>query len=383
MNIRSMYSCLILWVLTASLMPCLGQPSLSKPISVYILDVDTNIKGDFSFVAPELTQVLQTAFSAKHDVFNILERSRLDQLVSANQLESDLNSLLHGKTVSSHFVQLIQADGFIRSALVDGPDGVVLTVTLVNLNSEILWQGQIRESRANWLVHDVQIRNAAKLADEAAARFRLSASNQEALPKSQGSLSTSNSIHQVQVATSGDGNEIEGVSPSEIEQSFEPGQFVTETYHLSAGVGQRGQGYHKRERETDPHNNAVFVMPTEEYDQYDKIDLPLTLRSLSKSHFRFMIQQKSCYLSDENGNIWTQLVPYYPSGTYYPDSARISEEGIELIPDVPIKTSFILSARDVTTGTRFVFVCTEKSPKQGRQIVIRGITTLTNQFESK
>ena len=75
MNANFLHSCSILWILSASLTPCLGEASTAKPITAYVLDVDTNIKGDFSAVAPELTQALQTAFSAKDDVFNILERS--------------------------------------------------------------------------------------------------------------------------------------------------------------------------------------------------------------------------------------------------------------------------------------------------------------------
>jgi hypothetical protein len=190
MEVRLRHSWSMLFVLVALLTPCRGQTPPPKPMSIYVLDVSTNIKGDFSAVAPELTQVLQTAFSQKHDAFKILERSHLDQLVRANQLESDLDSILQGKTVSAHFVQLIHADGFISSELVDGPDGVVLTVTLESQNSEILSQGQAIESRAMWLLHKVQVRDATKLADEITVQYQLSAGNQRAIPQSQGSLST-------------------------------------------------------------------------------------------------------------------------------------------------------------------------------------------------
>jgi hypothetical protein len=201
MEVRLPHSWSILLVFIALLTPCRAQTSPPKPMSVYVLDVSTNIKGDFSAVAPELAQVLQTAFSQRHDVFNILERSHLDQLVRANQLESDLGSILQGKTASAHFVQLIRADGFIRSELEEGPDGVVLTVALVNLNSEILWQGQAIESRAMWLIHNVQIRNATKLADEITELFQLSAANQRALPHSQASSSTQLTVAHCNSAT--------------------------------------------------------------------------------------------------------------------------------------------------------------------------------------
>src|ERR1035441_2763498 len=105
MKVRLLYSLSMLFVFIALLTPCHGQTSPPKPMSVYVLDVTTNLKGDFSTIAPELTQVLQTALSQRHDVFNILERSHLDQLVRAYQLESDLDSILQGKTPSTHFVQ--------------------------------------------------------------------------------------------------------------------------------------------------------------------------------------------------------------------------------------------------------------------------------------
>ncbi len=120
-------------------------------MATYVLDVDTNTKGEFGSVAPQLTEALQTAFSEKRDVFKILERRHLDQLVKASQLERDLQSISHGEPASAQFVRQVRADGFIRSELVDGPDGVVLTVTLVNLNSEVMWAGQARESSAGWL----------------------------------------------------------------------------------------------------------------------------------------------------------------------------------------------------------------------------------------
>jgi hypothetical protein len=149
-----------------------ARSSLATQMATYVLDVDTNIKGEFGLVAPQLTEALQTAFSEKRDVFKILERRHLDQLVKANQLEKDLQAISHGEPASPQFVRQVRADGFIRGELIDGPDGVVLTVTLVNLNSEVMWEGQAKESRAGWLLHDTQTKDAAKLAGEAEVHFR-------------------------------------------------------------------------------------------------------------------------------------------------------------------------------------------------------------------
>jgi hypothetical protein len=176
------FSSQALCLLLVSLAPCLGQSPSATQMAVYVLDIDTNIKGEFSSVAPELTEALQTAFSEKRNAFKILERRHLDQLVKANQLEKDLQAISHGEPASAQFVRQVRADGFIRGELVDSPDGLVLTVTLVNLNSEVMWQGQASESRAGWLLHETQKRDATKLAGEAEAHFTPSNSSRDHLP---------------------------------------------------------------------------------------------------------------------------------------------------------------------------------------------------------
>jgi hypothetical protein len=299
-----------------------------KPMAVYVLDVDTNIKGEFSPVAPELTEALQTAFSEKHEVFNILERRHLDQLVRANQLEKDLDAISHGGTASAQFVRQIRADGFIRSELVDSPDGVVLTVTLVNLNSAVIWQAQLSESRAAWLLHDIQKRDAEKLAEEAAVRFKPSEGNPATQTQSPLSPAVQNP---------------EGQPPSptgaqHVPEASKAETFVTAYYRLSAGAA-RKDGNH--------------------------LTLSITAESLSDKPIRFVVQTISCYLLDENGNRWSQSDP---------DSAGFSWSGVELDPGTRLKSNFTFIAKDDDTGTRYSFICPEGSPQQGRRIVIPGIT---------
>jgi len=212
------------------------------------------MKGDIESVAPALAEALQMAFGEKRNAFTVLERRHLDQVVKANQLERDLYAISHGGRPSEHQVK---ADGFLRSELVDGPDGAVLTVTLVSLDSVVIWQGQARESRAAWLVHETQIRNAEKLASEAESHIIPGTSQAEA------------------------GNQHSQSSPSQtmphsaVTGQTMPGSFVTGSYSLTAGAA-RKNGQH------------LYVS--------------LTLESLLDKPFRFVTLSVSCYLLDEDGN---------------------------------------------------------------------------------
>jgi len=318
----------ILAGLVLLMLPCYGQTAPKTLMAVYILDVDTNIKGEFGAVAPELTEALQTAFTAKSDAFNILERTRLDELVKANRLESDLDSMLHGGAPSSQFVHLVHADGFIRSELVDGPDGVVLTVTLVNRNSEILWQGQEIESRARWLLHDVQTKDAEKLAGAAEERFRptrstTNRSNPSSNPVPRAAAEQQNSAKPaLQTGGTAKGR----------------GSFITADYRLSVS-GFRKDGNH--------------------------LTLSLTAESLSDKPFRFVTPTLSCYLLDENGSRWDQ---------HEADSAGFTWSGVEIEPGTRVKSNFTFIAKDNDSGTSFTLICPEGSPQAGRQIILRDIS---------
>lgn len=170
-----------------------------------------------------------------------------------------------------------------------------------------------------------------------------------------------NPVQQVpaQTTASNAGNGIKEASSLGIEQPFEPGQFLTDSYRLKVGVGDRW-AENGQQRGTGTSSDPIH------YETYYMIILPVTIESLSKIYFHFEIQPNSCYLSDENANIWKQETP---------DSVGISSSGIEIHTAVPIKSLFYLTAKGDTIGTRLTLVCSEQSPKHGRQIVIRGITS--------
>lgn len=150
----------------------LGNPAASTTLTVYVLDIETNIKGDFSAVAPALTSALETAFADRH-VFQILDRRNLNLIVKQNQLEKDIQALGQGGQPSQRFIQLVKgADGFIHGELVSGPDGVVLTVTLTGLDSRILWKGEsAAHTLAEWQLRAIQKMEAETLAAKAEARL--------------------------------------------------------------------------------------------------------------------------------------------------------------------------------------------------------------------
>lgn len=170
-NSRRHVLIVISWLLFALQPAVFGDPPQRKPISVYVLEVDTNIKGDFAAAAGSLTQALEAAFSKKSSTFLILERRRLNEIVKANQLEKELQTVLSGKSASVSFAQQVRADAFIRGELIEGPDGAVLRVWLTRLNSEILWQGRAKHTKAEWLLQRFQDEEADKMAADAEAHL--------------------------------------------------------------------------------------------------------------------------------------------------------------------------------------------------------------------
>jgi WD40 repeat protein len=158
-----------IWLLCLLLVlpPVFGKSPPEKRMAVYVLDIDTNITGEFSAASQALTLTLEAAFSKHSMAFQVLDRRHLNDIVKANKLEKDLQAVLHGEPAPLQFAGLVIADGFIHGNLVDGPDGAVLTLTLTRLNSEILWQGQAKHTKAEWQLQKVQKEESAKLAAEA------------------------------------------------------------------------------------------------------------------------------------------------------------------------------------------------------------------------
>jgi hypothetical protein len=140
-----------------------------KPLAIHVLEFDTTITGENRTVARDIAEAIETAFSRRR-VFRLLERKILNDLVRQNKMERDLQAVKAGQPPSKEFQQQFSgADGFVRGELKSGLDGVVLTVSLIKLNSEKLWQGQRRHSLYEWLSGDIRDREAQALAAEAAA----------------------------------------------------------------------------------------------------------------------------------------------------------------------------------------------------------------------
>ena len=56
-----------------------GQSSLPKPLSVYIRDIDTNLKGDFGDAASGITTNLELAFTMRTAFFKTLDRRHISE----------------------------------------------------------------------------------------------------------------------------------------------------------------------------------------------------------------------------------------------------------------------------------------------------------------
>lgn len=150
--------------------PAYGQPLAKPPMSVYVLEFTTNIKGDLGTLGADLSSAVETAFSRRRESFRILDRKSFNEIVRQNKLESDVQAIDSGRPPSSQFVRHMPgADGFVRGELISRIDGVVLTVSLTLLDSQKLWQGQARHSQYEWISGEIQKKEAEALAADAAA----------------------------------------------------------------------------------------------------------------------------------------------------------------------------------------------------------------------
>jgi tetratricopeptide (TPR) repeat protein len=137
---------------------------------VYVLEFQTNLKGDNSSVAEGMTKAVETAFSNRRSAFNVLSRRELTQLVAQNKAESDLHAIERGEKPSAKFItQFRTAEGFVRGDMKNSVDGIVLTIAVVRLNSEVVWEQQKVHTLLQWLDTNVRLEEADKFAAEAAA----------------------------------------------------------------------------------------------------------------------------------------------------------------------------------------------------------------------
>ncbi len=170
----------------AGLIGCLflGQAAALKaaqPLTIFILDFDSNIAGENRSVAQDMAAAVETAFAKRHDAFKLLERRTMNEIVDRGKMEQDYQALARGQKPSAQFLEKDQcADGVLRGELNETRlDGVVLTVSLTRLDSEKLWQAQRKHTLYEWLSGEVREREAESLAAEAEAALR---PHTEALP---------------------------------------------------------------------------------------------------------------------------------------------------------------------------------------------------------
>jgi hypothetical protein len=161
-----------------------GQsPTPQKPIVAYVLDVESDLKGQYSRVASELTKQVTAAFVDLTPSFKILDRRNLARVAAQNQLEADLRDISRFGTVSPRVTRLVpEADSFIHGELVDGLDGVVLTITITAMDSTILWEGEAKHSAYDWGNLETRQREARRLAEAAESKLRPTGSKARSSP---------------------------------------------------------------------------------------------------------------------------------------------------------------------------------------------------------
>lgn len=157
-------------VLAVPVLSVVSAQSPTHRMAVYVLDFQTNLKGEYAIVAHDTSVAVDTAFTKRSEAFHVLERANLNVLVQQNKMEKDLQALVSGQRPSQRFLDQVEgANGFVRGEFLTRPDGVTLTVSLIRLDSEKVWQGQRRHSLYEWMNGDLQQKEAEALAAEAAA----------------------------------------------------------------------------------------------------------------------------------------------------------------------------------------------------------------------
>ncbi len=147
-----------------------ASPAPARPIAVYVLDFQTDLKGENSSIAASMTKAVEAAFSKRREAFNVLSRRELTELIRQNKLEKDLHAVERGDRPSAGFSnQFRTAEGFVRGEMKNEVDGVVLSIALIGLNSEVRWADEKTLSLYQWLSSEVRATEAQKLAAAAAA----------------------------------------------------------------------------------------------------------------------------------------------------------------------------------------------------------------------
>ncbi len=150
---------------------CCAAPSCAKPLTIYVADFDTNISGESRAVAKQLTEAIDTAFTRRSADFRVLERRKINDVIRANKLESDLRKFAGGGDASQKLrTQLPEIDAIVTGTLQETRlEGVILTIALTRINSEKPWQQQRSHSLLEWLAAKVRNEESVWLAADAAS----------------------------------------------------------------------------------------------------------------------------------------------------------------------------------------------------------------------
>jgi tetratricopeptide (TPR) repeat protein len=155
-----------LWAVSGA---AFGQAAGHTPLAICVLDFDTNLKENRS-VAGDLSTAMETALGKRRNVFRMVERKSVNEIVKQNKAEEQLKAFVRGDKPPAQLMQQLKGiDAFVRGVFSERLGIVTLTVSLTGLDTEKLWQGQRRHNMYDWLNPDTQEKEAESLAAEAAA----------------------------------------------------------------------------------------------------------------------------------------------------------------------------------------------------------------------
>ena len=146
-----------------------GQAPVHTPLAICVLDFDTNLKENRS-IATDLSTAMETALGKRRNVFRIVERKSVNDIVKQNKAEDQLKQLVRGEKPPAQLMQKLKGiDALVRGEFSERLGIVTLTVSLTGTDTEKLWQGQRRHQIYDWLNPETQEKEAEALAAEAAA----------------------------------------------------------------------------------------------------------------------------------------------------------------------------------------------------------------------
>ena len=73
-----------------------GQTAGHTPLAICVLDFDTNLKENRS-VASDLSTAMETALGKRRNVFRMVERKSVNEIVQRNKAEEQLKAFVRGE----------------------------------------------------------------------------------------------------------------------------------------------------------------------------------------------------------------------------------------------------------------------------------------------